>query len=96
MKGSGNGLSTLFRKLYFALLPKSGMRTKYIVKHSYLFRHVGKDLFFQPRKFPSDPELIYIGNNVNVASGVSFINHDIIHVMLNKLSIGGGKKILSH
>ena len=40
-------------------------------------------MFFQPRKFPTDPELIAIGNNVKISSGVEFINHDIIHSMIN-------------
>lgn len=44
----------------------------------------GGDIFWQSRKFPSDPELISIGNNVMIASNVSFINHDIISVLLNK------------
>lgn len=34
--------------------------------------------------FPTDPELISIGDNVMIASGVSFINHDIVAQMLNK------------
>lgn len=41
MKGNGNGWSTLIQKLYFMLIPSSGKRTKYIIKHSYMFKHVG-------------------------------------------------------
>lgn len=84
MKNSGNDFVTLWRKLYFMLLPSSGRRTRYINRHKYLFHHVGSKLFFQPRQFPSDPELISIGDNVMIASGVRFINHDIISVMLNR------------
>lgn len=83
MKGNGNNWSTLIQKLYFMLIPSSGKRTKYIIKHSYLFKHVGEDIFWQPRTIPTDPELISIGTNVKIASGVSFINHDIIPSMLN-------------
>lgn len=43
----------------------------------------GEDIFWQPRTIPTDPELISIGTNVKIASGVSFINHDIIPSMLN-------------
>lgn len=39
--------------------------------------------FFQPRKFPADPELISFGDNVRIASEVSFINHDITNTMLS-------------
>lgn len=97
MKGNGNGYATLFRKLYFMLLPTSGMRSRYIMKHSGLFRRVGRDLFFQPRKFPSDPELISFGDNVMVASNVTFVNHDILSVLFNRKyntllfkTLGGG------
>ena len=84
MKGNGNDFGTLFRKLFFMLLPTCGQRTKYINKHKDLFRHIGKQLFFQPRIFPSDPELISIGDNVMIASSVSFVNHDVVSSMLNK------------
>ncbi|UKK59597.1 acyltransferase [Prevotella communis] len=84
MKGNGNAWSTLFQKIYFMTLPSSGQRTKYIVKHANLFKHIGKGLFWQPRSFPSDPEFISIGDNVYIASGVEFINHDIIPHMLKK------------
>ena len=68
MKGNGNSIGTLLRKLYFSLIPTSGGRSKYIRKHASLFKHVGKDVFFQPRKFPSDPELLSIGNNVKIGA----------------------------
>lgn len=84
MKGNGNGISTLLRKLYFMLIPTSGGRTKYIQKHKHQFHHVGDNLFFQPRNLPTDPELISFGDNVNIASNVSFINHDITNSMLRK------------
>lgn len=44
---------------------------------------MGGGIFWQPRTIPTDPELISIGNNVKIASGVDFINHDIIPSMLN-------------
>lgn len=100
MQGNGNNFKTLFRKMYFMLLPTNGQRSKYIMRHANLFRNVGKDLFFQSRKFPSDPELISFGNNVFIASDVSFVNHDVIHAMLNKKyntssfkALGGSIKI---
>lgn len=84
MKGNGNNLSTFFQKIYFMLLPKCGMRSRYIKKHAYQFRHIGEGIMWQPRQFPSDPELISIGDNVMLASNVSFVNHDIIAAMLNR------------
>lgn len=84
MKGNGNGFSTLFRKLYFYCIPTSGKRSRWLKKHKEMFHSFGENVFWQPRTLPSDPELISIGNNVNLASGVQFINHDIIHSMFNK------------
>lgn len=83
MRGGGNGLLTILQKLYFYALPTCKMRTSYIELHSYMFRHVGKNLKWQPRQFPADPELISIGDNVKLASNVQFINHDIVSEMLN-------------
>ncbi len=100
MKGSGTNFTTLFRKFYFMLIPTCGQRTRYIYKNRHLFRRVGKQLMFQPRHFPSDPELISFGDNVLVASDVCFINHDIIAKMLNQKynslvfkGLGGGIEI---
>ena len=83
MKGSGNGLSTLIRKLYFFCLPTSGMRGRYIKKHERLFHHIGERVMWQPRQFPADPELISIGDNVKLAANVSFVNHDILYGLFN-------------
>lgn len=72
-------------RLRIALIFDSKKRTKYIVDHK-VFNSVGKNFFFQPRFIPSDPELIRFHDNVHVASGVTFINHDITHNMLNNIS----------
>lgn len=71
-------------RLRIALIFESKRRTKYIVKKN-VFKSVGDNFFFQPRMIPADPELIKFHNNVTVASGVTFINHDIIHDMLNNM-----------
>lgn len=62
-------------------------RTNYIIKKN-IFYNVGENFFFQPRKLPSDPKLIKFGNNVSVASDVTFINHDIADQVLNGLKNG--------
>lgn len=82
MKGNGQNIGTLFKKLYFYCLPTSGMRTNFINCHKYEFAEIGNNLSWQPRKYPADPELIKIGDNVKIATDVTFINHDICHSML--------------
>ncbi len=48
-----------------------------------MFKSLGDNVFFQPRKLPTDPELISIANNIFVASDVTFVNHDIVSSMFN-------------
>jgi len=75
MKGDGNSLSTLLQKLYFYMIPTQKGRTKYVIKHKNMFHSVGEDLFFQPRKFPADPERISIGNNVKIGANSVVLNN---------------------
>ena len=72
------------KRLRIALIFESRKRTNYIVKHN-VFHSVGKNFFFQPRFIPSDPELISFHDNVVVASNVTFITHDISHLMLDNI-----------
>ena len=72
-------------RVYFIL--DAYKRTKYLIKNK-IFKEVGENFFFQPRKIPSDPELIKFHNNVVVTSGVVFMTHDITNVMLNNLNDG--------
>lgn len=88
MIGKENQYKTMIRKFIFMCLPTSVQRSRYIYKHKHLFHEVGEKLFFQSRLFPSDPQLISIGNNVNIAAGVVFINHDIMHALINKMNNG--------
>ena len=75
---------SIFKRLRIALIPEALKRTDYIVKHK-LFAQVGENFFFQPRIMPINAEYIKIHNNVAVASGVTFINHDVIQKVFNNL-----------
>lgn len=81
---NANHIKPFLYKVSFFLILTQKQRSKWIYKHKELFHSVGKNLFFQPRKLPADPELISFGNNVYIASDVTFINHDIIGGMLNR------------
>lgn len=72
-------------KLKMYLIANADKRTKLIVKKN-LFRKVGKNFFFQPRILPDEPKLISFGDNVVVASGVTFVTHDVIDKVLNKMN----------
>lgn len=64
-------------------LIKSPMKRAEYLKNQKVFRHVGNRVMITSRKVPLYPELISIGNNVWIASGVEFITHDVTHFMLN-------------
>ena len=57
-------------------------RAEYLKKH-HILRHVGNNCMTMFRKIPLYPKLISLGNNVWIASDVSFVTHDVIHCMLN-------------
>lgn len=40
-------------------------------------------MYLQPWNFGTEPHLISFGDNVHVASGVTFVNHDITCMMFN-------------
>lgn len=73
-----------YDKIKMYLISNADKRTKLIIKNK-LFRHVGKNFFFQPRIIPDEPKLISFGDNVAVASGVTFVTHDVIDKVLNKM-----------
>ena len=69
-------------------------RTSYLKKKG-LFGSIGEKRMIQSRKIPLYPELIIIGNNVRIASNVTFVTHDVSHNMLNNLpeNIRGGVQV---
>lgn len=70
----------------------SGVRRTAYLKKKGTFGAIGENCMIQSRKIPLYPELIFIGNNVRIASNVSFTTHDVVHNMLNNLpnSLRGG------
>ena len=59
-------------------------RTQYIKEHN-IFHSMGEQCLIMKRKLPLYSKLISMGNNVRLASGVSFLTHDITHSMLNNV-----------
>ena len=56
-------------------------RAEFLRKHQY-FKAQGEHCYLQPWNFGTEPHMISFGNNVHVASGVTFINHDVSVFML--------------
>lgn len=55
-------------------------RAEYLKKISY-FKHIGDHVYLQPWNFGTEPHLISFGDNVHIASNVTFVNHDITSMM---------------
>lgn len=64
------------------LIPSPKKRTQYL-KIKKVFGHIGEKCFIQSWQIPLYSNLIYLHNNVKIASNVNFVTHDIIHSMLN-------------
>ena len=61
-------------------------RTEYIRKN-HVYGAIGDNCTIQKRKVPLYANLIRLGNNVHIASNVSFLTHDGVYLVLNKLLI---------
>lgn len=57
-------------------------RANFLKKKNY-FKEIGEHCYLQPWNFGTEPYMISMGNNVHIASGVTFINHDITFLMFN-------------
>ena len=57
-------------------------RAEYLKKQN-MFASFGEKVYWYPRNLPSDPEMIYLHNNIKIATGVYFCTHDIIELMFN-------------
>ena len=78
----------LIHTLRLWMIRGSAGRAKYL-REQQIFAHYGEGGIYERRKVPLYPKLIWIGNNVHLAAGVSLITHDVSHNMLKKIA---GKK----
>ncbi len=72
-----------------AVIPGASRRTRFMKKH-HLYGAIGDKCVIQKRKLPLYSNLIYLHDNVKIASNVGFVTHDIIHTMLNAKEPGSG------
>lgn len=71
--------------IFNLIIRRNGLkRASYLRKH-HIFKEMGENCYFHPYMIPSEPKLVKFHNNVSVATGVSFITHDIIAYMLNNM-----------
>lgn len=63
----------------------SAARVEYIRKQ-HVYGAIGDNCTIQKRKVPLYANLIRLGNNVHIASNVSFLTHDVSYLVLNNIS----------
>ena len=63
---------------------RSEARTEYIRKQ-HVYGAIGDNCTIQKRKVPLYANLIRLGNNVHIASNVSFLTHDVSYLVLNNI-----------
>ena len=74
------------RYFFYCLLNRNGFAHAEFLKKHKCFYNMGNSCFFQPYNMPADSQFIRFGNNVVVASNVSFICHDVMHLVFNNMS----------
>lgn len=77
-------LKRLWHTLRLYTISSGASRAEYIRKKK-IYGAIGKNCSIQKRKVPLYANLIRIGNNVHIASNVSFLTHDVSHLVLNNL-----------
>ena len=77
-------LKRIWYSFRLLLIRSSAARTEYIRKHK-VYAAIGDHCTIQKRKVPLYANLIRLGNNVHVASNVSFLTHDVSYLVLNNL-----------
>ena len=82
-------ISRIFYSVILMMMQDARSRTEFLKKH-HLYGSIGENCSIQKPKLPLYSNLIYIHNNVKIASNVGFITHDIIHTMLNDKDPVGG------
>ena len=78
-----------FFSAVLVLIPGAKRRTEFMRRH-HLYGAIGKNCSIQKRKLPLYSNLVFLHDNVKIASNVGFVTHDIIHTMLNAKYTEGG------
>ena len=67
--------------MLFRIFIRRGYGRAAFLKKKKYFKTQGEHCYFQPWNFGTEPYMISFGDNVHIASGVTFINHDITALM---------------
>lgn len=78
----------LFWSVVLILRRGGGRSTAEFIKKHHLYGSVGENCMIMKKKLPLYSNLVFLHDNVWVASNVGFVTHDVIHNMLNH-GLGG-------
>lgn len=73
----------LFWSIILMLRKGGGRSTAEFIRKHHLYGSVGKNCMIMKKKLPLYSNLVYLHDNVWIASNVGFVTHDVIHSMLN-------------
>lgn len=74
-----------YLNMIIILCCRGGYARGKLLKRKKYFKTQWVNCFFQPWNFGSEPKLISFGNNVHIASGVTFVNHDVTAYMFENM-----------
>lgn len=78
----------LFWSVILMLRQGNGKSTAEFIRKHHLYGSVGENCMIMKKKLPLYSNLVFLHDNVWVASNVGFVTHDVIHKMLNGKSGG--------
>lgn len=68
-----------------SLMFRSGVKRAQWLRRNRIFGEIGENVMIQDYKLPFNPEKVFIGNNVRLASDVALITHDVSYHVLNNM-----------
>ena len=89
-----NRRKRLFWSIVLMLRGGGGRSTADFIRKHHLYGSVGKNCMIMKKKLPLYSNLVYLHDNVWVASNVGFVTHDVIHNMLNAKFLGCGNEFV--
>lgn len=77
----------LLKIRYYIICVLGKSQSKWLRKHK-IFAEFGDNVLYTPKTIPNNPKLVKIHNNVKIAAGVSFYEHDVINQVFRDMEDG--------
>lgn len=66
------------------VMHRNGWKKAKFLKKKNVFGAIGENCYYHPNILPSEPFLVFFGNNVIVAANVRFVTHSAHHLVFNQ------------